>query len=332
MRQSKWNGSLRGEGAWMTYCTQCGTPASSGRFCVTCGALIEWPDAADSTTPSPAPKSAGAHPESAPTPRKIPEPTSAPAPEATPGGPTPRRRPSLILLAAVGIAVLAVAGTAIWFLTRSSGPDQAAAASPAAATVAESEEIPSTLPSPIQSSAAASPVPTEPEPTSEPSLAADPVAALTLSEDEAATQLADMQAQDRPTVRALGGEWVVQLSGKCAGLTKGDFGPDPDSVGWPDGVEEDFPDGIGSNRVLAYHLVMQEQFGQDVVLAALGDVGQQKTVDACEGTPFYVSLLSSTNFQTADEALAWCDEVGLPQYECAARPIDVPGASGVESR
>lgn len=165
-----------------------------------------------------------------------------------------------------------------------------------------------------------------PSPTGSPS-SSD---ALAMDEATAAAWLARIRSEDAAAVANLSGVWVVQLSSKCAALNQADLG---DPVGAPDGRAETYPSGLGSARILAYHLAMRERYGSGVVLAKPTDLGStNNTSSACDGTPLWVTIDTSSVYSNSDGALAWCDAAGLPQYECGARPVGIPGETKVVGR
>lgn len=114
--------------------------------------------------------------------------------------------------------------------------------------------------------------------------------------------------------------FLVQLSGKCALNTQGDIfglgGP-----GLPDGIEEAYPNGVGENGILAFHLGARDRWGETVLLARGDDIGRAPCPD---GRPVWLTFdaLPDAPFATVGDALCECRTRGLPFGECGATPTD----------
>ena len=223
--------------------------------------------------------------------------------------PTPRGRPRWAAVSAVGAVVAAV--VIFLFATSETGD------TPVKGTASSADESsgPTGTPTPVRT-----PLSVE--------------SAQALSDDEAAALLTDLRLQDGAVIAAIpDGSWVPQVSSKCGALTQADWMDDSQRIGFPDGSAEPFPGGLGSQRILAYHLAQAERF-DGVVLAQMPDVSGSATAPAvCGDTELWVSLVSSvveaSNWQGV---LEWCDQQQLPVDECAARRVNPTGTSDVRLR
>ena len=93
---------------------------------------------------------------------------------------------------------------------------------------------------------------------------------------------------------------------------------DSERIGFPDGSAEPFPGGLGSKRILAYHLAQAERF-DGVVLAQC-----QTSAAHCPGGlrgHGIVGLLVSSVVEASNwqGSLSGEDQQQLPVDECAAR-------------
>ncbi|MCL3860427.1 hypothetical protein [Actinotalea sp. K2] len=149
-----------------------------------------------------------------------------------------------------------------------------------------------------------------------------PEEALALPASQARDLLDEVDAADaerREDLLAAPG-WLVQLSGKCTVFTPVDL-TGPSGIGVPDGVDEDFPGGVGANGVLAFHLGAREHWGDTVLLARGDDLGRPPCAD---GEPLWLTFDAPEDgpFAQPGDALCECRTRGLPFRECGATPTD----------
>lgn len=234
----------------MKFCAACGAPLHGGKFCPSCGATVA------SASPEP------------PAPSPLPQPTAvqltvepvveSAAPVLPPlrAARAQRNWPALI----TGLAALALlAGGVTFFVMRDSGDESVGSVSSDAVTTTPSGSA------------------TSDAPVTTPVL--DPAAQLAASRDA-----------DRPTVEALVGRWVPQLSAKREGLVA-------------DGITYTLAD------IVALHGSLQAEYGALLVWSG------EYVFDQAD---LWVSL-APDSFATAQEALDWCVAKARDRDNCLAR-------------
>jgi hypothetical protein len=95
-------------------------------------------------------------------------------------------------------------------------------------------------------------------------------------------------------------------------------------VGWPDGVVEQFPEGITNDQILAFHAGLPGRLGIDsseLILVDADDIGIETLSTVCGTAPQWISLVVSRQYSSSRNALQFCSAQGLPDGECAARLI-----------
>lgn len=162
-----------------------------------------------------------------------------------------------------------------------------------------------------------------PSPTVMPTVPSDP---LSLDEAAADSALRDLRLAGLPSVTVLTQDrWYPQLSSKCSALKEGDFGGGT-GVSLPTGQERAYPNGIGSNRILALDAAYRLKFGRDVITVLHQDVrpGAPKNPD-CGSSDMWITMYVGESFSRSRDALAWCRQERLPNNECGARWIGPSG-------
>ena len=224
-----------------------------------------------------------------------------------------RRRWPLALAGTLVLATMIASGV-IWglpLLERGETQDLAAVAPPDDSEADAEAALPAT-PTP---EAAATEMPQESATATAFPAPADATEQLRVLADEGAEQLATIAD----------GTWMPQVSSKCGPLTATDYEDASGRIGWPDGSQEDFPNGLTDEEILAFHVGLTARLGlttSDVILVTpdgLGIGGPPPA--ACGSAPIWISLVASEQYATQEGALDYCTGSGLPPGECAARSV-----------
>lgn len=181
------------------------------------------------------------------------------------------------------------------------------------------------------SEAQVSPTPTasvdtpEPTPTSSATDSQSPTPAvftaseaLALTSEQAlSTLVAKAESDAAAVVDLVGSEsWVPLLSSKCPSFEEVDLVDAEGQLGYPDGVLETYSGGLGPERVLAFHLALEERFpGVRLTTPEIASDSRPARAD-CGDTDPWLSLHLQP-LATPEEAQMWCEDQNLPSGECA---------------
>jgi hypothetical protein len=226
-------------------------------------------------------------------------------------GPGQTRRSRPVLIAAI-LAVVAVVLVGIGVgMGRISAATTGAGQRPGQSTVnpAPTAGTPTT-PVPTE--------PTSPAPTTPAGRPITPDQALTLTDQQAVTELNLEGTESAPQLATLAGSWVPQVSSKCVGV-RVDIQPS-----WvPDGVDD--TEHVTIQQVLAFHLSLHGRFGALTVHPTqVGVTSDRATAGPCAGQDIWTSIVPQS-FGSAADANAWCAVNVAPVRECAARYVARPG-------
>ena len=148
-----------------------------------------------------------------------------------------------------------------------------------------------------------------------------------VTDAEAEQRLFDLRRVDLPNVAQ--GAWYASLSTKCAPMTAVDiYGPR--GFGFPDGLSESYPGGIGNSTILALAYQYKQTYGDDVRTVIVDDVrpDADEYAQLCGGDfnlPMWVTLHTGVSASNPDVVLEWCRSQGIVSGECGAYPVGLPG-------